>query len=75
MRYDLKSFKKDVDTVVALITDVLFANDARIETALRTLLAEPGSPHSGAAAALADLDDRTGVEDSAENAIGTIENF
>ena len=51
---------------------MLEANTTRIENALRTLLAEPGSPHSGAAAALEDLNDRNATAEAARQVLADL---
>jgi hypothetical protein len=61
--------------VIDGIAQVLSENDIRIEKALRTLLAEPGSPHAGAAAALADLNDFAAVTAAADAALAEIDDF
>lgn len=72
MRHDLSQYKDTVDIALSMVAEILEANDNRIERALRTLLAAPGNPHSGAGAALEDLNDRSAVAGLAEAAAAAL---
>lgn len=75
MRYELGELKRQTDIVVGQAMNVLLTNDRRIETAVRTLLAEPGNPHAGASAALSDLDDDSELRAAAAAGLAELATF